>query len=51
MPTGRIQGKLRDKKDHYVITRYKEFRNRNKITQKNIILFRLNGKEFLRIPN
>jgi hypothetical protein len=51
MPIGKIKSVLRDKKDHYVITLYKDFRIKHNIKINNILLLSLNGKEFIRRPN
>lgn len=51
MPIGTLNSELRDKKDHFVITLYKEFREKLNITSSSIILFKIKDEEFIRIPN
>lgn len=52
MPIGKnLKFKLRDKKDHFVITLYKDFREKSNINQDSIILLNINGNEIIRIPN
>src|SRR3989344_3754556 len=51
MPIGVINSKMRDKKDHFVITLYRDIRNKLDIVRSSIILFRINENEFIRIPN
>ena len=51
MPIGSIKAKLRDKKDHFVVTLYKDVREELNIYKSNIILFEINNKRLVRIPN
>jgi len=50
MPIGIIKTKLRDKKDHYVATIYKENREDLKILPNSILLLEINGEELIKIP-
>jgi len=51
MPIGKFNTKLRDKKDHFVITLYKNIRRELKINHSNILLFKVNNHKIIRIPN
>lgn len=50
MPIG-IKAELRDKKDHFICTLYKDIRKRLKISTSNILFIEVNDTEFMRIPN
>lgn len=43
--------RLRDQKDHFVTTLYKEFREKLQISQSSILLLKINNQEIIRIPN
>jgi|GEM_PF-2873598 len=47
----KINAILRDKKDHFVITLYKEIRKKIMVKPKGIILFKIGGKELIRMVN
>ncbi len=51
MPTGKIKVRFRDRKDHLVITLYKDLRVKFGIKLNSIILFEVNHHNFIRIPN
>jgi len=51
MPIGSINCKLRDKKDHFVTTLYKEIRQKLQIKPSNILLLEIDDKEIFKIPN
>ena len=51
MPIGTLNSELRDKKDHFVITLYKKFREKLNINSSSIILFKIKDNEFIRLPN
>ncbi|HZX12673.1 MAG TPA: hypothetical protein VFE88_04425 [Candidatus Nanoarchaeia archaeon] len=46
-----VKLQLRDKKDHYAVTFYKEIRNRLGITSKSILLLKIREQILIRIPN
>ncbi len=50
MPIGIIEVKLRDKKDHYVATIYKDERKKLKIPPESILILGIDGEELIKIP-
>ncbi|MDP1729557.1 MAG: hypothetical protein Q8L27_05135 [archaeon] len=51
MPIGSQNSQLRDKKDHFVVTLYKTFREKLEIRSSSILLLNVNGHELIKIPN
>lgn len=50
MPKGEFETILRDKKDHYVITLYKDLRTKWKISPDSLLLLKINNEEFVKKP-
>lgn len=51
MPIGILNCELRDKKDHFVTTIYKELRQKLQIKPSSILLLEINNREIIKIPN
>lgn len=51
MPAGILKLKLKDRKDHFIATIYKDQRQKFQITRESILLLKINSKIIIKIPN